>query len=96
MDKNKEILDISNHIVTINNRKNIVLSGIKKLNNFDESEFYVESILGSIIIKGENLELIKLDTFQGNLSIKGKINNILYLDDSKKIKADNLVARLFK
>ena len=96
MDKNKEILDIRNHIVTINNRKNIVLSGIKKLNNFDESEFYVESILGSIIIKGENLELIKLDTFQGNLSIKGKINNILYLDDSKKIKADNLVARLFK
>ncbi len=96
MDKNKDILDVSNHIVSINNRKNIVLSGIKKLNNFDESEFYVESVLGSIIIKGENLELIKLDTFQGNLSIKGKINNILYLDDSKKMKADNLVARLFK
>ena len=96
MDKNKDILDVSNHIVSINNRKNIVLSGIKKLNNFDESEFYVESVLGSIIIKGENLELIKVDTFQGNLSIKGKINNILYLDDSKKMKADNLVARLFK
>ena len=96
MDKNKEIIDVSNHIISINNRKNIVLSGIKKLNSFDDCEFFVDSIMGSLIIKGENLELIKLDTFQGNLSIKGKINNIFYLDDNKKIKADNIVARLFK
>jgi len=91
---NKELIG-NNHLVTLNDRKNIVLSGIKKLNNFDDSEFFVDSILGSIVIKGENLELIKLDTFQGNLSIKGKINSINYLD-SKKVKADNIMARLFK
>ena len=52
--------------------------------------------MGHIIIKGENLELIKLDTFQGNLSIKGKIQSVIYIDDNKKIKTDNIMARLFK
>ena len=96
MDKNKDVLDISNHNITIDNRKNIILSGIKKINSFDDSEFFVSSIMGSIIIKGENLELLKLDTFQGNLSIKGSINSVIYLDDNKKIKADNIISRLFK
>ena len=96
MDKNKEIIDTFNHKITITERKNILLSGIKKINSFDESEFFVDSIMGPIVIKGNNLELIKLDTFQGNLSIKGKINSIIYLDDNKKIKTDNIMARLFK
>ena len=95
MDKNKEIQNSLNHIININERKNVYLSGVKKLNSFDDNEFFVESIMGSIIIKGENLELIKLDTFQGNLSIKGLINSISYLDN-KKIKADNIMSRLFK
>lgn len=85
-----------NHSVSIADRKNILLSGVKKLNSFDESEFFVDSIMGSIIIKGENLELVKLDTFQGNLSIKGKLNSITYLEDKTKIKAENIISRLFK
>ena len=93
MDKNVDNLD---HKITINERKNIVLTGIKKLNSFNDTEFFVDSIMGSIVIKGNNLELIKLDTFQGILSIKGKINSFAYIDDSKKIKADNIMARLFK
>ena len=98
MDKNKELIDSINHKISINERKNILISGIKKLNSFDDNEFFVESIMGPLLIKGKNLELIKLDTFQGNLSIKGIINSIIYLDDNKKIKSstDNIMARLFK
>jgi len=96
MDKNKELVDSFNHKISINERKNILLSGIKKINNFDENEFFVDSIMGPIIIKGNNLELLKLDTFQGNLSIKGKISSVIYLDDNKKSSADNILKRLFK
>ncbi|MBR4178111.1 MAG: sporulation protein YabP [Bacilli bacterium] len=95
MDK-KEYSDVINHSINISERKSIILSGIKKINSFDSKEFFVESIMGHILIKGDNLELIKLDTFQGNLSIKGKINSIIYVDDNKKIKTDNIMARLFK
>ena len=96
MNKEKELIDVNNHNVSIINRKNITLSGIKKLNSFDDKEFFVDSVMGSIIIKGENLELIKLDTFDGKLSIKGFINSINYMDENKKIKVDNIMSRLFK
>ena len=96
MDKSKEMIDSFNHKISINERKNILLSGIKKINNFDENEFFVDSIMGQIIIKGTNLELLKLDTFQGNLSIKGKIISVIYLDDNKKTSADSILSRLFK
>lgn len=90
------IEDNYNHTVNLYDRKTISLSGIKKINHFDENEFYIESILGPIIIKGEQLELIKIDTFKGNLNIKGKINSLNYLEENKKIKTDNIMARLFK
>jgi sporulation protein YabP len=96
MDKNKEVTEPYNHTITISERKSVVLSGIKKLNSFDDSEFFVDSVMGPILLKGENLELLKLDTFQGNLSIKGRINSINYLDDNKKVKAESIMARLFK
>lgn len=96
MDKNKELTDSFSHLITITERKNIVLSGIKKLNSFDDNEFFVDSIMGPIIIKGDNLELLKLDTFRGNLSIKGKIISVNYLDDIKKLKTESIMSRLFK
>lgn len=85
-----------NHLINISERKSIVLSGIKKINNFDDTEFFLETIMGPLIIKGDSLELIKMDTFQGNLNIKGKISSLTYLEDNKKSKADNIMARLFK
>ena len=92
MDKN---IDTINHKITINERENIFLSGIKKLNSFDDTEFFVDSIMGSILIKGKGLELIKLDTFQGTLSIKGIINSVNYMDNNKN-KTDKIISRLFK
>lgn len=85
------------HSVNILERGSLSISGVKKINNFDEKEFYIESVMGSILIKGESLELIKMDTFQGDISIKGKIDSILYFDEkNKKIKMDSIVSRLFK
>jgi sporulation protein YabP len=52
--------------------------------------------MGYILIKGEELELIKLDTSGGNIYIKGKIDSIMYLDESKKKNKESLITRLFK
>ena len=92
----KENIENYNQNITIIDRKTMVISGVKKLNSFDENEFFVDSVMGPLLIKGIGLELVKLDTFQGNLSIKGKINSFNYLDDNKKNKTDNIMARLFK
>ena len=58
-----------NHIVKMVDRKSIIISGIKRIINFDDKQFSLESNMGDIIIKGESLEMIKLDTIDGNVSI---------------------------
>lgn len=85
-----------NHIVSINERKSIVITGVKKIESFDNEEFLLNTNLGAMIIKGENLEMIKLDTLEGNVSIKGKINNVGYLDTLDKEKESSLFNKLFK
>lgn len=53
--------------------------------------------MGYILIKGENLDLIKLDTYQGIITIKGKLNSLNYFDEeNKKMKKENLFSKLFK
>ena len=96
MDKNDSINSF-NHSVTLNERKNIIVTGVKKIESFDENEFLMETCMGYLYIKGENLEIIKLDTFQGNVSIKGKFNGLNYVDNTKKKEKDeNMFTKLFK
>jgi sporulation protein YabP len=85
-----------NHNITINERKNIVISGVKKIDSFDDEEFLLETSMGYLIIKGTSLEIIKLDTYQGNVSIKGKVNSINYLENNKKEKEESMFNKLFK
>lgn len=96
MDKT-DVLSSLNHTVTLNERKNIVLTGVKKIENFDKEEFLLETTMGFINIKGSELEIIKLDTYQGNVSIKGKINSLNYLDSlNKKNTEESFFSKLFK
>ncbi len=95
MDKGIDV--ISGHSVTINERKNIVITGVKKIENFDNEEFLLETNMGFINIKGSDLEIIKLDTYQGNVSIKGKVNSFCYKETLKKSeKEESVFSKLFK
>ena len=40
---------------------------LKKIESFDENEFFMETSMGNLTLKGEGLEIIKLDTYQGNV-----------------------------
>lgn len=96
MDKIDNFSTLS-HTVTINERKNLVISGVKKIDSFDNEEFLMETNMGYVVIKGKELEIIKLDTFQGNVSIKGRINSLNYMDNpNKKEKEDSIFSKLFK
>ena len=86
-----------NHVITMNERKNINISGVKKIDSFDNEEFLLETTMGYIVIKGEGLEIIKLDTYQENVSIKGKVNSLIYMENlNKKEKEEGIFSKLFK
>lgn len=86
-----------NHSITLNERKNIMITGVKKIDSFDDEEFLLETNMGYIVIKGQELEIIKLDTYQGNVSIKGKFNSLNYMENAnKKQKEESVISKLFK
>ena len=93
MDKVDSLASL-NHNITINERKNIMITGVKKIDSFDDEEFLLETTMGNIIIKGKDLEIIKLDTYQGSVSIKGLVNSLIYSDTLKK--EEGMFSKLFK
>lgn len=86
----------NNHIINISDRKSITITGVKKIDNFDDKEFLIETTMGYLVIKGSDLEIIKLDTYQGDVSIKGKVNSLSYNENKKQDKHDGIVSKLFK
>jgi sporulation protein YabP len=84
------------HNINIIERKNILITGVKKVESFDSEEFLLDTSMGYIIVKGENLEMVKLDTYQGNISIKGLIKSLSYVEESKQKQDGGLFNKLFK
>lgn len=96
MEKIDNVITNYNHGISLAERKNLLVSGVKKIENFDEEEFLMETTMGFLVVKGEDLELIKLDTMQGNVSIKGKINSMDYIEETKSKDSQGIFNRLFK
>lgn len=99
MEKIDNTINNYNHGVTLVERKSLIVTGVKKIENFDDEEFLMETSMGFLVVKGEELELIKLDTMQGNVSIKGTIKGLNYIEDIKnkdKNKEQGIFNRLFK
>lgn len=88
--------NVVSHSIKILERSNIFISGTKKVHNFNDTEFLINTVMGSVNIKGSGLELIKLDTNDGNICIKGKINSINYLDGENGEKEAGFFSKLFK
>lgn len=90
-----QVLDNSRHEIKMVDRSLIYLTGVDKIISFDSEEFLLESVMGIILLKGQNLEIVKLDTHSGNVSIKGTINSFMY-DDGKKKDTETILGKLFK
>ena len=69
MDREVDNLLIGGHELKITDRREIFLSGIKKITSFDNEEFLMESNMGIILLKGSGLEILRLDTHDGNVKI---------------------------
>lgn len=89
-------ISFGNGEIKIVDRASITLTGVNKIVSFDDEEFLMETTMGNLRILGENLELLKLDTNDGNVRIKGKINSFTYIDGSVKKNGESVLTKLFK
>lgn len=96
MSKEPDKLELMNHNIIINDRQGIQISGVIKIDSFDNEEFILETSAGILGLKGKNLEIIKLDTYEGTIAIKGTLNMLSYFADEQQKKENTMISRLFK
>ena len=96
MNKDTDKLELLNHSISITERQNIQISGITKIDSFDNEEFLLETSAGPLGIKGKDLEIIKLDTYEGTIMIKGIVDEFSYFDTGKSKKENSIITKLFK
>ncbi len=78
------------------NRKMLEISGVLNVESFDSEEFLLETELGFLAIKGQNLHIKNLSLEQGLVAIEGLVNEMAYLDANSPSKSKGLLGKLFK
>ncbi|MFD2923463.1 sporulation protein YabP [Halobacillus naozhouensis] len=84
------------HNVKMWNRRNLEISGVKEVDSFDSEEFLLQTSMGYLVIRGHNLQMKNLDLEEGEVSIKGRVDEMTYLDENQGEKAKGLFSKLFK
>lgn len=84
------------HDVTMRGRRILDITGVKQVESFDSEEFLLETVMGFLTIRGENLQMKNLDVEKGIVSIKGKVHAMDYIDEHQGEKAKGFFSKLFK
>lgn len=80
------------HSLILDNRKKLNLTGITDVMGFDEQTVSLSTDCGTLIVKGENLHINKLNLDSKDVCIDGTINSLQYLTESTK----TLRSKLFR
>ena len=88
--------NIKKHCVNVNERKEVFIDGVLKLDSFDKNEFLISTSKGYLHIVGKDLTLGNMDMEKGTLSINGSIDSLSYLNSSTEQNKEGFFKKLFK
>ena len=85
------------HKMVINNRKNGSLTGVKDVIAFDEGEVILETDMGVLMIKGQDLHVKRLNLENGEVDLEGRMDSFFYSEQKNSSgRSESLLTRLFK
>ncbi len=73
-----------NHSIIINNRKQINISGVSECIGFDEETILLDTKLGKLTLKGNDLHILSFNTESGDLTAEGRIHAVAYTQNDAK------------
>ncbi len=88
--------ETNDHDIRLISRKQLDITGVKQVESFDNEEFLLETVMGFLSVRGQNLHMKNLNVDQGIVSIEGKVYDLVYLDQSQQEKSKGLFGKLFK
>ena len=84
------------HKVTITDRQNGTISGVSDVLSFDVNEILLETEMGMLMIKGQDLHVKRLTLEKGEVDIEGQIDSMTYSNGGGGSKNESLLGRLFR
>ncbi len=83
------------HLVTLEDRKVLTISGITDIDSFDEKEMILYTRMGELTITGRELHINAISIEKGTLSVEGDIWSLQYGDKDKQSPV-SLLGKLFR
>ncbi len=82
--------------VVLENREKLSISGVNDVLSFDDQVVIVETELGLLTVKGENLRINKLSIDTSEVVVEGNINHIAYSERELDKKQGSILGKIFK
>ena len=81
--------------LVLENREKLNISGVNDVLSFDDQVVIIETELGMLTVKGENLKINKLSIDTADVIVEGRINNLSYSE--QRIKSEGgILGKIFK
>ncbi|MBE7049173.1 MAG: sporulation protein YabP [Ruminococcaceae bacterium] len=97
MDEKKMVRNVKAdlpHNIIMENRSKISISGVENAESYNESEVILHTSKGILSIKGEGMNLSKLNLDSGEITVNGRIVLLEYAEPKKS--GGSFLARIFK
>lgn len=82
--------------LVLENREKLSISGVLDVLSFDDQVVIVETELGLLTIKGENLRINKLSIDTSEVIVEGEIHNLSYSENDVDKKSSGFLNKIFK
>ena len=92
MEDNKKALS---HKLMIDARKRSSITGVLDVISFDAKEVLLETELGVLTIRGDELHVNRLTLEKGEIDLDGKLDSFCY-SDKKNSSEDSFLKRMFR
>ena len=80
----------------LENKELLNVTGVDGVDNFNDETVVLITTKGKLTIKGQKLNISKLNVDEGKLVVKGVINSLIYSDYEGQKEKTSLVKKLFK
>ena len=82
--------------LVLENREKLSISGVLDVLSFDDQVVIVETKLGLLTVKGDNLRINKLSIDTSEVVVEGEIYNLAYSEKDLDKKTSGLLGKIFK
>ena len=88
--------ELGAHKLSLIGRKALTLSGVKDVISFDAKEVILETVQGTLLLRGDEMNVTRLLVEKGEVDLTGRIDSLIYTERGKGTKrSDSLAKRLF-